>query len=335
MDLQKQIKITSYMNNSECISIIIPCYNAEQTLKKCLDSVAHQDYSNIEIIIVDDGSTDDSVKIYEEFHHKDERIKVIKQNNSGVSKARNTGVNAATSNYICFVDSDDWVEKNYCSELYRLLIDENADISVADVIYEDESGNPAFRQAFNSEVHTYRRQKALELLLEDKVIKSYPCAKLFKKDTIKNISFPEHLEAFEDYFSLFKIFDNADKVVKANQPLYHYIQFPNSLSHHLTPKRAFHFFTALMEAFHFLQSRKIDKKYENPILKNILKKSFMVLKRMIRNTNPEEMLTEKEIIRKKLMLFLQYSVFSIGIENYIYLRFFINFPRKYMQFVKK
>lgn len=335
MDWKKLQKTTSFMNNPPLISIIIPCYNSEATIEKCLESVVHQDFENIEMVVVNDGSTDTTLKIIEKFREKDSRIIVINQSNSGVSKARNVGIEKASGEYICFVDSDDWVEENYCSVLLDGLIKNNADISIVDVFYEDESGNPAFPQDFDSKINIYNRQKAVELLLEDKTIKSYPCAKLFRKEIIKTVSFPEHLEAFEDYFTLFKIVNNADKVVKINLPLYHYIQFPESLSHHLTPKRAFHFFTALMEAFHFLQNQKIEKKFENLILKNILKKSFMVLKRLIRNTNADEMSAEKETMRKKLTPFLKYSIFRIGIENYLYLRFFIRFPEKYMQFVKK
>ncbi len=323
------------MNNLPLISIIIPCYNSGATITKCLESVIHQDYKNIEIIIIDDGSTDNTFEIANKFREKDSRIRIHQQPNSGVSKARNSGISKVTGDYICFVDSDDWVEKNYCSVLYNLLVENKAEISIVEVVYEDEYGNPVFPQVFDSQVHIYNRQKALELLLEDKIIKSYPCAKLFKQEIIKNISFPEQLEAFEDYFTLFKIFNNAEKVVKTNNPLYHYIQFPGSLSHHLTPKRAYHFFTALMEVFGFLQAQKIEKKSENLILKNILKKSFMVLKRIIRNTNNDEMTAEKESIRKELMPFLHYSASEIGIENYLYLRFFIRFPEKYQKFLKR
>ena len=124
------------MNNYPLISLIIPCYNAELSLEKCLKSVIEQDYPSLEIIIVDDGSTDNSAKIYEEFQRKDDRMKILKQENSGVAKARNNGIKNANGDYFCFVDSDDWVELNYCSELYRLLLSETADISIVEASYE-------------------------------------------------------------------------------------------------------------------------------------------------------------------------------------------------------
>lgn len=133
------------MNNYPLISLIIPCYNAEQTLRKCLYSVIRQSYNNLEVILIDDGSTDGSAKIYEEFRLKDKRIKILKQDNAGVAKARNNGVEAATGEYICFVDSDDWVEPDYCTVLYNLLKEENADIAIIEALYEDKNGNVIFK----------------------------------------------------------------------------------------------------------------------------------------------------------------------------------------------
>lgn len=323
------------MNSPELISLIIPCYNAESTISKCLDSVISQSYKNLEIIIINDGSTDGTYAIINQFQDKDSRIIIINQENSGVSKARNEGIKAASGKYICFVDSDDWVEKDYCYVLHQSLFENDADISIADVIYENEDGKPTFKQNFDKSLHIYNSQKALELLLEDKTIKSYPCSKLFRKEIFNNIFFPDNLEAFEDYYVMFRVFNNTKKVVKVNQPLYHYIQFENSLSHNLTPKRAYHFFLALMEAFRFLETQNSETKYKNAIVKNILKKSFMVLKRIIRNSTYEKMQIEKENIRRETSAFLKYSVFQIGLENYLYLRFYINFPNQYQKFIKR
>ena len=323
------------MIDPELISIIIPCFNSEKTLEKCLQSVVSQDYNELEIIIINDGSTDRTLEIIKKFQKKDQRIVVIDQENSGVSESRNVGIKRSSGTYICFVDSDDWVEENYCSVLHHILASNEADIAVADVIYETEKGDPTFRQDFDNNIQFFNAQEALELLLEDKTIKSYPCAKLFRKEIFSNIIFPKNLEAFEDYFVMFRVFNNTKKVVKINQPLYHYIQFENSLSHNLTPKRAYHFFSAIMEAYHFLDTRNIKKQHRKPIIRNILKKSFMVLKRIIRNTGTSEMQAEKDIIRNQMQVFLKYSVSQIGIENYLYLRFYINFPNQYQKFLKR
>ena len=321
------------MNNDPLISIIIPCFNAEKTLEKCLESVVQQSYANLEIIIIDDGSTDETSLIYNKFQSNDERILVLKQQNSGVSKARNTGVKAATGDYICFVDSDDWAELNYCSELYSLLVGENADISIVEASYEDENGNVLCNKP-TSEEKIFDGNRALVLLLEDREIQSHPWGKLFKADLLKNVHFPENLKCFEDYSTLFKIFNKAVKVVKSNKKLYHYIQREDSLSHNLSPATAYQFFLAIMEVFEFWRnSAKVGDR--NKIIKNIVRKLLMVLKRITRNTKVDEMKSEKDEIRRAFNSFLKYSATDIGLEYYFYLRLYYYFPTLYARLTQK
>lgn len=321
---------------NDLISLIIPCYNTQSTITKCLDSVIKQSYQNLEIIIINDGSTDETLDILKKYQERDSRIILINQENSGVSKARNEGIKWATGDYICFIDSDDWVENDYCSILYQAISENKADISIAEAFYEDENGNPAGKQHNSDNSNSiFDKKTALKLLLEDKIIQSHPWAKLYKSELLKNISFPENLEAFEDYFTMFRVFNSSEMVVKVNEKIYHYVQFADSLSHNLTPKRAYHFFLALMEAYSFLDSQNVDSSFRKSIVKNILKKSFMVLKRILRNTNSDEMVSEKENIRNSLTVFLKYSASEIGLEKYLYLRFFINYPEQYSRFIKK
>ena len=321
------------MNNDPLISIIIPCFNAEKTLEKCLESVVQQSYANLEIIIIDDGSTDETSLIYNKFQSNDERILVLKQQNSGVSKARNTGVKAATGDYICFVDSDDWAELNYCSELYSLLVGENADISIVEASYEDENGNVLCSKPISDE-KIFDGNRALVLLLEDQEIQSHPWGKLFKADLLKNVHFPENLKCFEDYSTLFKIFNKAVKVVKSNEKLYHYIQREDSLSHNLSPATAYQFFLAIMEVFEFWRnSAKVGDR--NKIVKNIVRKLLMVLKRITRNTKEDEMKSEKDEIRRAFNSFLKYSATDIGLEYYFYLRLYYYFPTLYARLTQK
>lgn len=320
-------------NNSPLISIIIPCYNAEQTLERCLNSVVSQYYQNLEIIIVDDGSRDQTSDIYTKFKQEDFRIKVIKQNNSGVSKARNVGLKAVTGAYVCFVDSDDWVEKNYCEELYNILAAENADVSIIEASYEDENGTIVYNKPISKD-KIFDGQQALILLLEDQEIQSHPWGKLFKSSLLKNVRFPENLKSFEDYSTLFKIFDKAVKVVKSDKKLYHYVQRDNSLSHNLSPETAYHFYLAIMEVFKFWKnSAKVGN--EKRITKNIVRKLLMVLKRIIRNTTASQMTVEKEEIRTSFKPFLKSSVFSIGAEYYFYIRLYYYFPNLYSKLISK
>ena len=318
--------------NNELISIIIPCFNSEKTIEKCLISVCNQDYENIEILIINDGSTDGTLLISENFRQLDSRIKIISQENSGVSKARNVGIQNISGKLFTFVDSDDWVEKNYCSNLYEVLEKNNADIAICNEIIEKPGEeNKIFQEEEKFEI--FEKRKAIELLLEDQHIKSYPWAKLFRKNLFESINFPENLEAFEDFYTMFKIFDKAKKVVKTDAKLYHYIEYSNSLSHNLTPQRAYHFFLAVKEANQFLIQQNIDESFRNRILKNQLKRTFMSLKRILRNTLPLEMRKEKEEIRIEFKKFKKYKISEIGLEYYLYIRFYINYPATYTRFV--
>lgn len=112
------------------ISVIVPVYNVEKYLDKCVDSIVNQTYKNLEIILVDDGSPDNCPKMCDNWAKKDKRIKVIHKENGGVSSARNVGIDNAKGEYIGFVDSDDWTEKKYIQKLYEVLIQENADIAL-------------------------------------------------------------------------------------------------------------------------------------------------------------------------------------------------------------
>ena len=116
----------------DLVSVIIPVYNVKEYLKTCLDSVRKQSYDNLQIILVNDGSTDGSDLICDETSKNDERIVVIHGANTGLSKARNTGLDVATGKFVCFLDSDDWLDSDYIEKLLSLAETHNADISVCD-----------------------------------------------------------------------------------------------------------------------------------------------------------------------------------------------------------
>ena len=128
------------MEANEVVSIIIPIYNVEAYLRQCLETVIHQTYPNLEIILVNDGSPDQSEEICKEFFRKDARIRYVRQENGGLSAARNTGIELATGDYLTFIDPDDWVTEDYVEVLYRQLKKYDADVSVANYnLYDDSS----------------------------------------------------------------------------------------------------------------------------------------------------------------------------------------------------
>lgn len=117
------------MDTSEKVSVIIPVYNDEKYLKQCVESILTQTYTNLEIILVDDGSTDHTPEICEEYREKYDQIRVLHKKNGGVGSSRNAGLALATGEYVLFVDNDDWLEKHHIEELYKLAKENNADIA--------------------------------------------------------------------------------------------------------------------------------------------------------------------------------------------------------------
>ena len=134
--------------NEPKISIIVPIFNGELYLEECLNSLVNQTFNDIEIICVNDGSTDNSMKILEDFQKKDSRIEIISQPNQGVSIARNNGVNQANGEYVLFVDSDDWLDLDACAELYSNAVSNDSDIVLFNSVIENES-NPVHLEYFS------------------------------------------------------------------------------------------------------------------------------------------------------------------------------------------
>ena len=214
------------------ISVIVPVFNAEKYLDRSIRSICDQTYHNLEIILIDDGSTDRSGSICDECAKNDRRVRVIHKENGGVSSARNAGLDAAAGEYICFVDADDIVLVDYVRYLYLLLTENESDISVCGFVRtaEDEVSTEAER-AGSGQATKLSQQDAIELLLYKQNITGYVYVKLFKRDCIKNIRFEETLRVAEDFLFVLRAMKNAEKVVYGDIVQYLYIQNPDSCMH--------------------------------------------------------------------------------------------------------
>ncbi|MGN1194929.1 MAG: glycosyltransferase family 2 protein [Acutalibacteraceae bacterium] len=200
------------------ISIIIPIYNAESNLRRMLDSVLAQTYTDYECILVDDGSTDASYDVCKEYENRDSRFFCFVQGNGGVSSARNRGLELAKGDYITFLDADDSIPEHYLAELYAAC--KNADIAVCDtVIYEN--GKETLR--FTHKRSCLTGTEAINFLLSRKHINSGPYSKLFKKEILKDLQFPP-LKTYEDILFVLDAFTRAEKIAVTDKTEYHYIQ---------------------------------------------------------------------------------------------------------------
>lgn len=216
---------------NDVISIVVPIYKVEKYLEKCIDSIINQDYKNLEIILVDDGSPDRCPQTCDEYANKDERIKVIHKENGGLSDARNAGIKVATGKYIAFIDSDDYVTENYISTLLYTIKKYDADISACNYIklYED-SGIEKVKPKTNEDLVMTNIEAMKDLFTLPNNSDVVAWNKLYKTSlfTQNNIEFPKG-KLHEDNFTTYKLYYYSNKVVFTNVPCYYYLQRKDSI----------------------------------------------------------------------------------------------------------
>lgn len=205
----------------EKVSIIIPVYNVEEYIEQCLNSVLNQTYKELEIIIIDDGSTDLSGKICDQFEKKDSRIKVIHQNNTGAANAKNRGLEEITGEYFTFLDSDDYVETDWIECLIYAIKEFNADVAECDftkeyVGYSDEV-------VTTSEICLYSAKRYMQFYIENWTAAIF-WNKIFKSTLTANVRFRTEKRCIDDEFYTYKLLTEMQSIVKINKNLYHYRQ---------------------------------------------------------------------------------------------------------------
>lgn len=215
---------------NELISVMIPVYNAQKHIGKCIESLLNQTYTNIQIVIVNDGSKDDSQIICEEYAKKDKRIKLVNQPNGGEGAARNTGLKEADGKYLCFVDADDYVKEDFIENFYNLHKKYNSELSICgftelkgEEIINETSGN----------VEQLNQAQAMEKLLKEDSFKGYVWNKMFKMDIIREhkLQFDVTLAVWTDVLFVFNYMEHIDRVAFDPTPKYYYIYVENSASH--------------------------------------------------------------------------------------------------------
>jgi glycosyltransferase involved in cell wall biosynthesis len=203
------------------ISIIVPAYNSEKTLKRCIDSIINQTYSNIEIIIVNDGSTDNTKEICDQYAQNDLRIKVIHKNNGGVSSARNEGIKNASGEFIQFIDSDDYIDVNMCERLVKVIKEHNSDLVVCG--YKTILGDSiSFEPCINKRVDEIADLSGYFSELYKKHLFNSPWNKLYKREKI-NFYYDENLSLGEDLLFNLEYLKRSKKISFIEDCLYNYV----------------------------------------------------------------------------------------------------------------
>lgn len=208
------------------VSIIIPVYNCEKYLQRNLETVTSQTYSNLEIIYVDDGSSDRSAEIIQSFMESDQRIKLIRQTNHGVSYARNAGLKVATGAFITFVDSDDYVDSRYVEVMATDLQKERSDIACCGLVLHRPDQDIPLRDT--GELLVWDAVQAQKQLLSGEYLEPSVWGKMFCREIVKGVRFRDGIKYSEDLLWALEAFCNCKKVVFRAEANYHYVLHPNS-----------------------------------------------------------------------------------------------------------
>lgn len=281
----------------ELISIIIPVYNSEKHLKKCLDSIINQNYKNIEIIIIDDGSVDNSYIICDNYKKKDKRIKIIKTKNNGVSTARNIGIQNANGIYLTFIDSDDYIDSDYIDILYKTISKYNVNCVVSSLTIKN---NTYFVEEMNS-------NNAIINMMKSKKIDSSACGKMIRTDIAKDIMFDTKLIIAEDMKFYYDLFKSSKNIFYMDYCGYHYIKYDNSAINSISSKKVEN-----LNLFENMLKSEKNRKINDAILSKYLSTTFHFF---LLSKNEEVNNTLRNIIKKYRLkaIFKNNIVFKVKI----------------------
>ena len=297
---EEAFKMNGVIKMAPTLSVVVPIYNVEKYLKQCLNSLVNQTLSNIEIILVNDGSTDNSEAICQSYAEQDSRIKLFSKPNGGLSDARNFGLQKVTSPVVGFVDSDDYVDLDMFQVLMELKLRSNAEIAVGGVKMVSNDGEEYMVRAVEGEIIADRHD-AMEELLKSKRITNSVCNKIFDITLFDQISFPVG-KLYEDEYVTYKLFDRANKVAMTNEVSYYYRSSPNSITHKPFSEREFDRIDASV-----IKVGYIDKKYPDLVQyakRYLVYDCVMALSKMKKYKSTYDQIT-RDNIRKYLGCFMR------------------------------
>lgn len=308
---------------SEKICIVVPIYNVEKYLNRCLNSIINQSYRNIEIILVNDGSTDSSEKICIEYQKKDKRIKYFYKKNGGLSDARNYGIDKCTSDYICFVDSDDFISKDYVKKLYKNMKENKVEISYCSS-YRFKSVSDIKHIGKNNVIVLNKIDAIKQLFLKNGKISNYITMAIYNIKLFEHVRFPVGVN-FEDIATMYKLIYNANAVAISNEALYYYYINNNGITQTMKEKDILDRYNNIIDRSVF-----IDKKL--PKLKKVCEKyifrtSLVIIKDLIKYNGVDVVKTDCfNKIRKNI---IELGIKEISIKN-IFIYFFVKCNKKSM-----
>lgn len=275
----------------EKISIIVPVYNVKKYLEKCVDSIINQTYKNLEIILVDDGSTDGSSLLCDELSKKDERIVVIHKKNGGLSDARNKGLEIATADLVGFIDSDDYIDNDMYEVLYNNMKNYDADLSMCG--HYDIFPNYQDKQVIEKKIYNQNSEEAIKMVMEAKILSVTAVNKLYKKQLFADLKF-EVGKIAEDAFIMIKLLSKCQRVVATNEKKYYYIHREGSITTAKFSEKFFNVIEAYEQNYEIIE-RNFPNLLDVAKMRLVWAK-FYVLDRLLVDNNYQNKRKENELI---------------------------------------
>ncbi|OJG45055.1 glycosyl transferase, group 2 family protein [Enterococcus hermanniensis] len=269
----------------------MPVYNVEKYLKKCVDSILAQTFTDFELILVDDGSPDSSGTICDEYAMKDSRVKVIHKENGGLSSARNAGIDSAKGKYLGFIDSDDYIAEDMYELLHNNIVKEEADLSICGIYHVYEGKKPSEKK---KKYLILNRDEATVLIFHGNQISDHAVNKLYKKSIFSELRYPQG-KYHEDSFTIVGILDKCEKVVVDTRQKYYYYHRDDSITSQTFSKKHLEYIDAWEQNEKKVSGR--TKEIEEAAHQRVCFANFLVLDKIV-NANLENQISEtKEIVR--------------------------------------
>lgn len=301
---------------SNLVSVIIPVYNVEQYVGRCIESVVNQTYKDIEIILVDDGSTDRSGKICDDYRDKDKRIKVIHKANGGLSDARNAGVKSFKGDYVTFIDSDDYISTQFIEDMLGVMKKEQAELIQCDLI---EGSADSYNFPKDGGYDVYDRHS----VFETNETKITAWGKIYSRRLVENHLFPKGRRN-EDEFYTYKCLYASGKTVLLHRKLYYYFKRPGSIMHSHSEALNLDVIDAFIERQDYFKEKGEKRLYDITVKEKCIREAMMYVKAKNCTDAREE--------RRKLKKMFDDDFSSIRNEKFntvekIFLTMFFHFPQ--------
>lgn len=273
------------------ISIVVPVYNVEKYLDRCIESLTKQTYRDIEIILIDDGSSDASAKICDQWKEKDQRIRVVHKENGGVSSARNLGLDMMKGEYLFFIDADDWLDENCLSELYGYM-QEDIDIVNCDFEIVEEPGCQYDVFSYPEIFGKVSKEVCIRHYYESKLYMQIIWGKLYRKELWEDVRFKK-LANSEDTYAMFEVIEKARKVYLLDKKYYYYLQRTGGASHGIKASRYKDVLVTL--EYNYEKAKAEYPDFAELSAQNYIQNAYVLVKLYVREGKKEEAI---ELLKK-------------------------------------